>query len=148
MKAKLAIEQLKKEIERYRTSELLQQDLESRLLQLKESNETTEADYRKQVIDYEVQLTTSKQLLTSKEQSITELEERLTQTDIAYQQIYERYKESRNEFDELQGQHMKTLQQISELENEITHLKAHVDIYKQQFNDQSFDSTSLRVSFL
>lgn len=76
-KAKGTIEQLKSELQRIRSAEAQQEDLETRLLQLRDGNIALEEDFNRRHLAYEKQISDLRRQITDKSETCTTLEQNL-----------------------------------------------------------------------
>jgi len=146
-KAFAAIEGLKKEVERLRGETQSQHELEDRVRKLKTSNEGMESEFRVQLSALETQLQTARQTVTTKEKQRSELESRVSQLELSLAHANDRLEELRDDKDQVDEQWLQMQQRNSEMEEELTQARAHVDLYRIQYEEQVAEVENVKHVF-
>lgn len=144
LKAKTAIDNLKKEIDRNKIDQSKQQELEDRLRRLKVAQDEMDADYKSQISEIEQHLAVARNTIILKDQQRIESEGKIDSAQLALVQSEERYERLREEKDRMDEQWLHINHKAEEMEEEITQLRAHCDLYRMQVQEHAEEFEQLR----
>ena len=145
-KAKTAITDMKKELERIRKEHdpAIQIELEARVAKLKRSNEEIESECRLQVNTMEKELVSLKEKGFLQQEATAKADTRLEQVELNLVHAEQRLAESREDKAKLEEQWLLLQQKAGHMEEEITQARAHVELYRMEAQEAIDERDTLR----
>lgn len=145
LKAKNAIENLKHEIEKSKQELSRCQDLETRVLKLKELNDEMDLDSKQQVMILEHELERMYDVMKGKEQEKIVLEERLKQLEDNFQSQGQRLQETMTDKIRVEERIKQLTIHVQNNDEEITQCYAQIDLLKIQLIEENEQQDKLKV---
>lgn len=137
-KAKSQIDTLTGETIKLRLEKDRAIELDERLAKSKKANDDMNQQYHSQFVQLEADLISARYLYTSKSNEYIEMSEKLAKVEISNKVLQSQLDESNKEKENVKVQLMTQEHRYNELEDEITQCRAHVELYKLQY-DESLD---------